>query len=242
MKQFGLIGKTLGHSFSKSYFEDKFRKEHIQNASYDNFPLKSVEEFKTLIKKNSFSGINVTIPYKVSIIPLLDELSEEVQSIGAVNTIQFKDDKLIGYNTDYIGFHNSIKPFLENTMEQALILGTGGASKAIVYALEKIGIKCLCVSRSPKENQLNYEELNEFVLKHHLLIVNTTPLGTSPNINECPDIPYQYITENHLLVDLVYNPAETLFLKKGKEKRANILNGKSMLVHQAEEAWKIWNS
>jgi len=242
MKQFGLIGKTLGHSFSKSYFEDKFRKEHIQNASYDNFPLKSVEEFKTLIKKNSFSGINVTIPYKVSIIPLLDELSEEVQSIGAVNTIQFKDDKLIGYNTDYIGFHNSIKPFLENTMEQALILGTGGASKAIVYALEKIGIKCLCVSRSPKENQLNYEELNEFVLKHHLLIVNTTPLGTSPNINECPDIPYQYITENHLLVDLVYNPAETLFLKKGKEKRATILNGKSMLVHQAEEAWKIWNS
>ena len=242
MKQFGLIGKTLGHSFSKSYFEDKFRKEHIQNASYDNFPLKSVEEFKTLIKKNSFSGINVTIPYKVSIIPLLDELSEEVQSIGAVNTIQFKDDKLIGYNTDYIGFHNSIKPFLENTMEQALILGTGGASKAIVYALGKIGIKCLCVSRSPKENQLNYEELNEFVLKHHLLIVNTTPLGTSPNINECPDIPYQYITENHLLVDLVYNPAETLFLKKGKEKRANILNGKSMLVHQAEEAWKIWNS
>jgi len=242
MKQFGLIGKTLGHSFSKSYFEDKFRKEHIQNASYDNFPLKSVEEFKTLIKKNSFSGINVTIPYKVSIIPLLDELSEEVQSIGAVNTIQFKDDKLIGYNTDYIGFHNSIKPFLENTMEQALILGTGGASKAIVYALEKIGIRCLCVSRSPKENQLNYEELNEFVLKYHLLIVNTTPLGTSPNIDECPDIPYQYITENHLLVDLVYNPAETLFLKKGKEKRATILNGKSMLVHQAEEAWKIWNS
>ncbi len=242
MKQFGLIGKTLGHSFSKSYFEDKFRKEQIQNASYDNFPLKSVEEFKTLVKNNSFSGINVTIPYKVSIIPLLDELSEEVQSIGAVNTIQFKDDKLIGYNTDYIGFHNSIKPFLKNTMEQALILGTGGASKAIVYALEKIGVKCLCVSRSPKENQLNYEELNEFVLKHHLLIVNTTPLGTSPNINECPDIPYQYITENHLLVDLVYNPAETLFLKKGKEKRATILNGKSMLVHQAEEAWKIWNS
>ena len=124
----------------------------------------------------------------------------------------------------------------------ALILGTGGASKAIVYALEKIGIRCLCVSRSPKENQLNYKELNEFVLKHHLLIVNTTPLGTSPNINECPDIPYQYITESHLLVDLVYNPAETLFLKKGKEKGANILNGKSMLIHQAEEAWKIWNS
>ncbi|MDG1849329.1 MAG: shikimate dehydrogenase [Flavobacteriales bacterium] len=242
MKQFGLIGKTLGHSFSKSYFEDKFEKEHIENASYDNFPLEVIEEFKTLIKERSFSGMNVTIPYKVSIIPMLDELSEEVQSIGAVNTIQFINNKLIGYNTDYIGFHNSLKPFLANTMDKALILGTGGASKAVVYALEKIGITCLCVSRKPEDNQLSYEELNEFVLKHHLLIVNTTPLGTSPNIDQCPDIPYQFITEHHLLMDLVYNPAETLFLKKGKEKGANILNGKSMLVHQAEEAWKIWNT
>ena len=242
MKQYGLIGKSLGHSFSKSYFENKFIKEQIQNASYSNFPLESIEEFKSLIKKTTFRGLNVTIPYKSSIIPFLDELSEETKSIGAVNTIQFKNNRLIGYNTDYLGFHKAIKPFLQNTMEQALILGTGGASKAVVYALEKIGIKCLCVSRLPNEQQLNYNQLNDLVLKHHLLIVNTTPLGTAPNINECPDIPYQFITEQHLLVDLVYNPEETLFLKKGRENLANILNGKSMLIHQAEEAWKIWNS
>tara|TARA_B100000683_G_scaffold199627_1_gene192839 strand:+ start:873 stop:1601 length:729 start_codon:yes stop_codon:yes gene_type:complete len=242
MKQYGLIGKTLDHSFSKSYFENKFITQHIQNASYSNLPLESIDEFKSLIKKKTFSGLNITIPYKTSIIPFLDELSEEAKSIGAVNTIHFKNDKLIGYNTDYIGFLNAIKPFLKNTMEQALILGTGGASKAVVFALKKIGIKCSCVSRLPNEQQWNYDQLNDLILKHHLLIVNTTPLGTIPNINECPNIPYQYITENHLLVDLVYNPEETLFLKKGRKNLANILNGKSMLIHQAEEAWKIWNS
>ena len=242
MKQYGLIGKTLDHSFSKSYFENKFITQHIQNASYSNFPLESIDEFKSLIKKKTFSGLNITIPYKTSIIPFLDELSEEAKSIGAVNTIHFKNDKLIGYNTDYIGFLNAIKPFLKNTMEQALILGTGGASKAVVFALKKIGIKCSCVSRLPNEQQWNYDQLNDLILKHHLLIVNTTPLGTIPNINECPNIPYQYLTEKHLLVDLVYNPEETLFLKKGRKNLANILNGKSMLIHQAEEAWKIWNS
>ena len=214
MKQYGLIGKTLDHSFSKSYFENKFITQHIQNASYSNFPLESIDKFKSLIKKKTFSGLNITIPYKTSIIPFLDELSEEAKSIGAVNTIHFKNDKLIGYNTDYIGFLNAIKPFLKNTMEQALILGTGGASKAVVFALKKIGIKCSCVSRLPNEQQWNYDQLNDLILKHHLLIVNTTPLGTIPNINECPNIPYQYITEKHLLVDLVYNPEETLFLKK----------------------------
>lgn len=242
MKLYGLIGKTLDHSFSKSYFENKFISEHIQNASYSNFPLESIEEFKSLIKKKTFSGLNITIPYKTLIIPFLDELSEEAKSIGAVNTIDFKNNKLIGYNTDYIGFLNAIKPFLENTVKKSLILGTGGASKAVVFALKKIGIKSLCVSRLPNEEQLNYDQLNDLVLKHHLLIVNTTPLGTSPNTNECPNIPYQYITEKHLLVDLVYNPEETLFLKKGRKNLANILNGKSMLIHQAEEAWKIWNS
>ena len=242
MKQYGLIGKTLDHSFSKSYFGNKFITEHLQNASYSNFPLQSIEEFKSLIKKKTFSGLNITIPYKTSIIPFLDELSEEAKSIGAVNTIYFKNKKLIGYNTDYIGFIKAIKPFLKNKMEKALILGTGGASKAVVFALKKIGIKCLCVSRLPNKYQLSYNEINNLVLKYHLLIVNTTPLGTYPNINECPNIPYKYVTEKHLLVDLVYNPEETLFLKKGRKNLANILNGKSMLIHQAEEAWKIWNS
>ena len=241
MKQFGLIGKSLTHSFSKIYFENKFQRESDIRSSYQDFPLERVEDFKTLIGEVDLSGLNVTIPYKETIIPFLDEMSIEAKAIGAVNTIQFKNDKIIGYNTDYIGFHNSIKPFLENTMECALILGTGGASKAVVYALERIGIKCLCVSRTPVKNQLSYDELNEFVIKYHLLIVNTTPLGTSPNTTEYPTIPYQFIGEKHLLVDLVYNPEETLFLKKGKENRAMILNGKSMLIHQAEAAWKIWN-
>ena len=242
MKQFGLIGKSLGHSFSKSYFESKFDKEKINNAVYSNFPLKSIKEFETLINQYSFSGLNVTIPYKISVIPFLDELSEEVKSIGAVNTIKFKNQKLIGYNTDYIGFCNAIKPYLKNSMEHALILGSGGASKAVVFALEKIGIKCLCVSRFPDEEQLGYEQLNKLILKYHLLIVNTSPIGTTPNINQCPNIPYQFISSQHLLVDLVYNPEETLFLKKGRKNLANTLNGKSMLIHQAEEAWKIWNS
>lgn len=241
MKQFGLIGKTLGHSFSKSYFESKFNKEDINDAVYSNFPLKSIKEFETLISQYSFCGLNVTIPYKISVIPFLDELSEEAKSIGAVNTIKFKNKKLIGYNTDYIGFYNAIKPFLKKSMEHALILGSGGSSKAVVFALEKIGIKCLCVSRFPSEEQLDYEQLTKLILKHHLLIVNTTPLGTTPNIDKCPDIPYQFVTAQHLLVDLVYNPEETLFLKKGRKNLANILNGKSMLIHQADEAWKIWN-
>lgn len=241
MKKFGLIGKSLSHSFSKIYFQNKFQ-QFNNDCSYHNFPLESLNDFKTLIQKFDLSGLNVTMPFKEAIIPYLDEISNEAKTIGAVNTIQFKKGKLIGHNTDHIGFHNSIKPFLEKTMERALILGTGGASKAVVYSLKQIGIQSLCISRSPSDNQFSYDELNEFVIKHHLLIVNTTPVGTSPNIAKCPTIPYQFISEKHLLVDLVYNPEETLFLKKGKEKRALILNGKSMLIHQAEAAWKIWNS
>ena len=240
MKKYGLLGKKLDHSFSKQYFESKFSKEGVSNCSYQNYPLSSISEFQSLVNSNHFSGLNVTIPYKESIIPFLDSLSLEAEKIGAVNTIEFKNGQLIGHNTDHIGFHNAIKPFLENTMERALILGTGGAAKAVIYALEKIGIQCLSVSRTPKGNQLAYVDLNEYVLKHHLLIVNTTPLGTSPNTNECPDIPYKHLTEKHFLVDLVYNPSETLFLKKGLEQNAIVLNGKVMLIHQAEEAWKIW--
>ena len=242
MKYFGLVGLDLKHSFSVSFFEEKFKRDSIHEVSYKNLELSDVSIFRDLIKNKSFSGINVTIPYKESIIPFLDSLSEEAKMIGAVNTIEFKEGELIGHNTDHIGFHNSIKPFLDNTMERALILGTGGASKAVIYALKKIGIDCLSVSRNPIGNQLSYNDLNEYVFKHHLLIVNTTPLGTSPNVNECPEIPYKYISEKHLLVDLVYNPSETLFLKKGAEQKATTLNGKAMLIHQAEAAWAIWTS
>jgi len=241
MKKYGLLGKKLEHSFSKQYFESKFSRDGIVNCSYQNFPLATITEFHSLVKSNNYSGLNVTIPYKESIIPFLDSLSIEAEKIGAVNTIEFKNGQLIGHNTDHIGFHNSIKPFLENTMERALILGTGGAAKAVIYALEKIGINCLSVSRTPKGNQLSYIDLNEYVLKHHLLIVNATPLGTSPNTNKCPDIPYKHLTEKHFLVDLVYNPSETLFLKKGLKQNTAVLNGINMLIHQAEEAWKIWS-
>lgn len=242
MMKYGLIGRNLAHSFSKTFFEAKFKREGLSNSTYANIEIKEINDFKAEFLKKSFKGLNVTIPYKEAVIPFLDSLTKEADKIGAVNTIEIKEGKLIGHNTDHLGFHNSIKPFLENTMERALILGTGGASKAVVYALESIGLDCLTVSRNPKDHQLSYSELNEYVFKHHLLIVNCTPVGTSPNIADCPQIPYEFINESHLVVDLIYNPNETLFLTKAKQQKARILNGKAMLMHQAEEAWLIWNS
>lgn len=242
MRIFGLIGKQLDHSYSKTYFKKKFDNERIGDASYENFRLTNIEDFKDLIQQYRFTGINVTTPFKKSIIPYLDDLSPQVNFIGAVNTILFSEGKTIGFNTDAYGFKRSIIPFLENTMERALILGTGGASRAVAYTLNQIGIDCLFVSRNPDENQMSYEEVNNLVIKHHLLIVNTTPLGMYPKIDNYPKIPYEELTENHLLVDLIYNPEESLFLKKGKEKKTKILNGHSMLIHQAEESWRIWNT
>lgn len=242
MRIFGLIGKLLDHSYSKTYFNEKFNYEKIGDAQYENFPLEYVKDFKDLIQQHTFTGINVTIPFKRSIIPYLDELSPEVNIIGAVNTILFSEGKTIGYNTDTYGFKRSIKPFLEKTMERALILGTGGASKAVAFALNQIGINCLFVSRNPEKNQIAYEEVNDLVIKHHLLIVNATPLGMYPQTNFYPKIPFEELTEKHLLFDLVYNPEESLFLKKGKHNKSKILNGHSMLIHQAEESWRIWNT
>ena len=241
MKQYGLIGKSLSHSFSKNYFEQKFEKEGITDANYSLFELAKIKDFQGLIENENLSGLNVTIPYKEAIIPYLSELDEEAKTIGAVNTIQFTKSGLKGYNTDIIGFRNSIKPFLENIHTRALILGTGGASKAVAYALEQLGIKILYVSRTPKgENQINYEDVNQYVMKHHLLIINTTPIGTFPNIGETPEIPYEYLTDQHFLYDLVYNPAETQFLKHAKTAGAIAINGDQMLKIQAEEAWKVW--
>jgi shikimate dehydrogenase len=243
MKQYGLIGKSLSHSFSKTYFEQKFIKEGIIDTNYSLFELSEIADFKDLIDKKSFCGLNVTIPYKEAIIPFLDQLDEEAKAIGAVNTIQFTASGLKGFNTDLIGFRNSIKPFLENIHTRALILGTGGASMAVAYALEQLGIKILYVSRTPKnENQISYADVNQFVMKHHLLIINTSPIGTHPNINDAPKIPYEYLTEQHFLYDLVYNPAETAFLKKAIAAGAIAVNGEQMLKIQAEEAWKIWTS
>jgi len=243
MARFGLIGKSLGHSFSKGYFTEKFQKEGLQH-SYENFELTSIEEFPELLKENTdLRGLNVTIPYKKAIIPYLNELDSVAREIGAVNTILISKGKTKGFNTDVIGFRNSLKPFLKHGMEKALILGTGGASKAVEYVLKNLGIKCFFVSRKPADGKsLNYDVLNQEAMRQFKLIVNTTPLGTFPNVDEYPRLPYDSMTADRLLYDLVYNPSETVFLKKGKEKGAITLNGLSMLKAQAEASYKIWLS
>ncbi|MDC1370674.1 shikimate dehydrogenase [Flavobacteriales bacterium] len=245
--QLGLIGNTLSHSFSKTYFEEKFKKLELPSHSYSLFELDDISDFTELLKKNpEIKGLNATIPYKEGIIPFLDELDEEAKEIGAVNTIKIsiKDGKqyLKGYNTDVFGFRNSIKPFLLNTHERALILGTGGASKAIDYVLKNLGIQTLFVSRNPIEGQISYTDINEYVMKYHKLIVNCTPLGTAPNVAEKPNIPYKLINDSHTLMDLVYNPKKTEFMKLGKAEGAVVLNGLSMLQQQADRAWEIFNA
>ncbi|MFT7612288.1 MAG: shikimate dehydrogenase [Parvicellaceae bacterium] len=238
---YGLIGKKLGHSFSQAYFTKKFSELEL-HASYLNFELNSIEDFKETIKNNDLKGVNVTIPYKEEIIPFLDEIDPTAKEIGAVNTVTFKDGVLKGYNTDAFGFRQSIKPFFKGNHERALILGTGGASKAVIFVLKELGVDCLSASRNPQPGQISYPELNNYIIRSHQLIVNTTPLGMFPSIDTFPELPYEFITNQHLLVDLVYNPKETVFMKKGKTEGANTINGLTMLQQQAEKAWEIWNA
>jgi len=244
MKQFGLIGFPLGHSFSKKFFTEKFEGENI-DAHYDLYELKDISEFIALKEKPELCGVNVTIPYKEQVIPFLDELDDTAAKIGAVNVIKFirTEGKLVlrGYNSDAIGFENSLKTLLKPSHKKALILGTGGASKAIDYTLRKLGIKTTFVSRTAKPDMLTYGQLTAEIMADYTVIVNASPVGTFPHSGECPDIPYQFLTDKHLLFDVVYNPAETLFLKKGKEQGAQGLNGEAMLVGQAVAAWEIWN-
>ena len=238
MRTFGLIGKTLSHSFSEVYFNEKFLKEDISDAEYKNFELNNISEFTDLISKMKLSGLNVTIPYKESVIPFLDELTPQAKAIGAVNTIQFKDNKLIGHNTDTIGFSQSIYPFL-NERNKALILGDGGASKAIQYALKTLNIEYKVVSR---KSSFDYSDISSKTVGYYDIIINTTPLGTYPKIADFPQIPYKELNENHLLFDLIYNPIESTFLRFGKTKNCSIKNGLEMLEIQAESSWNIWNS
>lgn len=244
MKQYGLIGFPLGHSFSKKYFSNKFSLENI-DAKYELYPLESISLFEQLKHNSELCGLNVTIPYKELVIDFLDEIDETAAQIGAVNVIKFSPVdgklKLKGYNSDSIGFENSIKPLLQYYHTKALILGTGGASKAIDYTLHKLGIETTFVSRTFKPNTLIYSQLTKDIITNNLLIINASPVGTYPHDSECPDIPYQFLTEKHLLFDVVYNPTETQFLKKGRERGAKGLNGEAMLIGQAEAAWKIWN-
>lgn len=247
MKTFGLIGYPLSHSFSSKYFSDKFQNEGIKNCEYKNFEIEKIDLLNDVIKSNpDLVGFNVTIPYKEQIIPFLDELSDEAQTIGAVNTVKVERNgdsvKLIGHNTDAFGFKESLRPVMKGYHHKALILGTGGASKAVHYVLKDIGLDVFFVSRNPSEtNSISYDDLNEMAIKNFLLIINTTPLGTYPNIEECPNIPYEFLSDQHLLYDLVYNPETTLFMQKGMDQGAVARNGYAMLVQQAEGAWAFWN-
>lgn len=242
-KLYGLIGRNISHSFSAQYFNTKFEKEKISNAEYINFDIETISSFSDLLETNqNIKGLNVTIPYKQAIIPYLDSLSKKAIKIGAVNTIKIsKKGKLKGYNTDWYGFSKAIKPMLKPNHKNALILGTGGASKAIEFSLNKLGIPYILVSRTPQENVLTYKQLTREILEKHTLIINTTPLGTFPNTEYCPDIPYEFLTPNHIAFDLIYNPETTTFLKLASQKGAQIQNGHTMLKLQAEKAWKIWN-
>lgn len=241
-KKFGLIGERLSHSFSKGYFDAKFLKLSLLNYVYTNYELSDLSGVDKLLKDPEIVGLNVTNPYKTQIIPYLSELSNEAKDINAVNCIKIINGKSIGYNTDCYGFSQSIKPFLEPIHNRALIIGTGGSSKAVAYALEKIGVDVFYLSRSVHSSPkvITYNSLNSNVINACKLIVNCTPVGLFPNINDSPDIPYESITPEHLCYDLIYNPSETEFLLKCKSKGALVVNGLSMLHQQAEKAWEIW--
>ena len=238
MRIFGLLGKSLSHSFSSSYFNEKFFKEEITNTKYLNFELNDISEFPQLIKKQNLSGLNVTLPYKESIIPFLDELSENAKSIGAVNTIQIANGKLIGHNTDIIGFKQSITPLLAGR-NTALILGDGGAAKAVKFVFNQLNISYKTINR---ESSFDYSDITLQLIDFNTIIINTTPLGMIPEIKNYPKIPYELLTEKHLLFDLIYNPKETLFLKYGRANKACTKNGLEMLQIQAETSWNIWNT
>ena len=246
MKKYGLIGFPLTHSFSKRYFTEKFETENI-DSTYDNFEIDNISKFPDIIKNNpDIIGLNVTIPYKEQVIPFLNELNDSAREVGAVNTIKIIRTKsgvhLKGFNTDTYGFENSLKPLLKEHHKKALILGTGGASKALKYVLNKLGIGYISASiEELKENEIRYEDIDEKMINERLLIINATPLGTYPKVDTCPNIPYEFITDKHLLFDLVYNPELTVFLKNGLERGAAIKNGYEMLLLQAIRAYEIWN-
>ncbi len=242
-KKFGLIGKNIAYSFSKKYFTEKFSSDLFDDFTYENFDIESINDFPEILKANpDLKGLNVTIPYKEAIIPFLDTLSDKAFKIGAVNVIRFtKKGNLKGYNSDWYGFKQSLEPLLQPHHKRALILGTGGAAKAVAFALEQLGIFYTFVSREATENAIDYDRINVTTFDNFQIIINCTPLGTSPNVKEFPPIPYQFFTDKHIAFDLIYNPEETQFLKKAKKKGAVTKNGYEMLVFQAEKAWKIWN-
>jgi shikimate dehydrogenase len=243
VRHFGLIGYPLSHSFSQGYFKDKFDRENIVDAQYANYPISNINEFSALWSRDAnLEGLNITIPYKKEVIPFLQFPSSVVNSIHACNCIRKFNGALYGYNTDVIGFENSLVPFLKPQHTHALLLGTGGAAAAVEWVLQKLNIKYQIVSRTTGTGKISYDQVTPALLSSHTLIINTSPLGMYPNINEAPPLPYEAIGVNHHLYDLVYNPTETLFLKKGAAQGATIQNGLAMLHIQAEKSWEIWNA
>ena len=261
MKHYGLIGYPLSHSFSKKYFTEKFEKEHIKDAKYDLFPIEHITQLPELLKSHpDLCGLNVTVPHKIGVLKYLDWIEHDARKAGAVNCIRISaespvavafsgelgingdDFRLEGFNTDIYGFEMSLKPLLKDRHDKALVLGDGGAAKAVKCVLENLGIDYKMVTRKPQPGNLLFNELKPRHIKDNLLIINTTPIGMSPNVDECPPIPYEAITDEHLLYDLIYNPEKTLFLEKGEQKGATIKNGHEMLILQAEKSWEIWNA
>ncbi len=243
MRLFGLIGYPLSHSFSEKYFTKKFEQERLTDCRYELFPIATINELPGIINRHAeLEGLNVTVPYKRQVLSLLHSSDNIPAGVGACNCIKIKDGKLAGYNTDITGFEKSFTPLLKSHHKKALVLGNGGAAAAVVFVLKKLSIDFSIVSRELHGNSsIIYKDIDEGVMKECNIIINTTPMGMYPNLTTCPDIPYRFITGNHLLYDLVYNPAITLFLQKGKERSAIIKNGEEMLILQAEESWRIWN-
>ncbi len=240
LKHYGLIGKTLGHSFSEAFYKDYFEQNNIE-AKYSNFELKEIDEIQSLFDLN-LSGLNVTFPYKESVIPFLDRLDDSAAQIGAVNVIAFENGEKVGYNTDAYGFAQSIKPFLTFEHERALIFGTGGASKAVAHVFKQIGLDVFYISRNGNEENgvFRYEDVNNHMLRSCRVLVNCTPVGTFPDVNACLELPFEHLTPAHLVIDLVYNPAETELMKRAKKNGAAVMNGLSMLQHQALKSYEIW--
>lgn len=243
MRQFGLIGFPLSHSFSKGFFSEKFSLENIEDAQYENYPIDSIDLFTSLWENNSnLNGLNVTIPYKKAVIPFLQYPSTVVESIQACNCIRLHDGALYGYNTDVIGFEQSLLPYLKSQHQKALILGTGGAAAAVEWVLTKLGISYQFVSRTESKGGLTYESLDASIISAHTLLINTSPVGMYPNVDEAPVLPYDALTDQHHLYDLVYNPTQTKFLALGASQGATTQNGLEMLHIQANASWEIWNS
>ncbi len=241
MKRFGLIGYPLSHSFSESYFKNKFKQQNLADCDYKNYEIAHLKELKEIIAKNQLQGLNVTIPYKVDVLEFVDEVSEEVLAIGAANTLKISENSIKAFNTDYLGFTESLEDLPFDPSKKVLILGSGGASKAAKFALKLKKMETIVVSRKSTENTISYQELDESILNSVSLIINTTPLGMYPNTDSYPDIPYNSLNANHFCYDLVYNPEMTTFLNKAKQQGAGVKNGLEMLILQAEASWRIWN-